>query len=74
MTTFRDHVRRAVKIAGTEHKLAAAIGISQPSVNHLCRHAKSIRAEVALAIEKATDGQVHRADLRPDLWSREAAA
>lgn len=74
MTAFRDHVRRAVEIAGTEQKLAAAIGISQPSVNHLCRNAKSIRPEIAIAIEKATGGKVTRSDLRPDIWPAEVAA
>ena len=71
---FSEHVRRAVEIVGSQAALARQIGLSQPSVHDLCNGAKSIRAEIALAIEKATDGQVTRSQLRPDLWPRKERA
>ena len=68
MSEFRQHVRRAVEIVGGQAELARRIGMSQPSVHDLCHRTKRIRADVALQIEAATNGQVSRSDLLPTVW------
>lgn len=68
MNLFREHVRRAVSIAGSQKKLADAAGLSQQLVSQLCTSSASITAETAVAIERATNGEISRRDLRPDLW------
>jgi len=68
MTDFREHVKRAVEIVGSQVELARRIGVSQPTVHDLCHTAKSIRPELAKAIYTATGGRVKLSDLRPDMW------
>lgn len=65
---FRALVAKAVLIAGSQGKLAKLIGRSQQQVSNLCNTAPAISAEDALAIDQATDGEVSKSDLRPDLW------
>jgi DNA-binding transcriptional regulator YdaS (Cro superfamily) len=73
MSDFHHHVRRAVELAGGQSALARKIGLSQPSVKYLCEEAKSLRAEIAVAIEEATEGKVTRSDLRPDIFPEGSA-
>lgn len=68
MSDFRPHVLRAVEIVGGQSELARRIGLSQPSVNDLCYRTKTLRPEVALKIETATDGLVSRFELLPTVW------
>jgi DNA-binding transcriptional regulator YdaS (Cro superfamily) len=68
MGAWRQHVRRAVRAVGSQEELARAIGCSQAKVSWLLLSAAQIKAEDALAIERATDGRVRAAELRPDLW------
>ena len=68
MTTARDLLQRAINKAGSQQALAAAIGVSQQQVSYLMTKAKRIPAEVAIAVERATEGEVTRAELRPDLF------
>lgn len=76
MTAFRDHIIRAVKESGSQAKLATAMGCSQQQISYLLHEANSISLEMAVAIDKATDGVVSRQDLRPDVFGkrRESAA
>ncbi len=71
---WKDHLREAIRIIGSQPKLADAIramGVdcSQSKISWLLVHADSISAEDALAIHRATDGRVAASDLRPDLWA-----
>lgn len=71
---FRALVRKAVTIKGSQASLAAAIRRSQQQVSALCNRADAISAEDALAIDLATEGQVGKSELRPDLWPPEQAS
>lgn len=63
---------RAIEIAGSQSALARLTGHSQPNISRWLRlHGGRVPAEAAVAIEKATG--VSRRELRPDLWSQEAA-
>ncbi len=66
---FKSHIKIAVDHCGSQKALADKIGITQPGVSFLLHEAKSISAELAIAIEKATDGKVTREHLRPDIWA-----
>ena len=68
MMTFHSHLKRAIEITGSQRKLAEAIGCSQQHVSFLMHHAKTLSGEIAVKIERATDGQITRHELRPDLF------
>lgn len=76
MTTFRDHIRHAIELAGSQRALAEKIGLSQQGISYLLNEAPQVSAEIAIAIERATDGRVTKEILRPDLFgsSKEHAA
>lgn len=65
--SVEDAFRLAIRIAGSEGRLAKAIGFSQPAVLYARRQGKA-SAEMAAAIHKFTDGRVPKHVLRPDLW------
>ena len=67
MTTITDHIRAAIKHHGSQAKLASAMGCSQQQISYLLK-AKSITAEMAMAIDEATGGRVPKAVLRPDIF------
>lgn len=69
MTEF---IKSAIEIAGSQKKLADACGVSQVAVSKWFRGG-DIRAEHAIAVEKATDGKVTREQLRPDIFRDSAA-
>lgn len=69
---FKSHILRACAKLGGTTKLANAIGTTSQFVSRL-RSSKAsglhtVTAEMALKIEQVTDGEVTRADLRPDLY------
>lgn len=66
MTTDRP-IDVAIRHLGSEAKLAAAAGVSQPAI-HKAKKAERVSAELATKIEAATNGHVPRWQLRPDLW------
>jgi DNA-binding transcriptional regulator YdaS (Cro superfamily) len=70
MSDIRLLVEMAISRFGTESKLAAAAGVSQPSINAAKRNGR-VGPRVALGIDRATRGEVSKHDLRPDLWPRE---
>jgi len=59
----------AITLKGSQQKLAAACGVSQPLISKAKLHGR-LSAELALAIHRATDGAVPACLLRPDLWRR----
>lgn len=73
MTTFREHIERAVELAGSQRALAKKVGLSQQGISWLLRDASNVSAEIAVKIEGATEGKVSRRHLRPDLFGEEAA-
>jgi DNA-binding transcriptional regulator YdaS (Cro superfamily) len=60
---------RAIRIAGSESKLAAATGYSQVAINK-ARRRGSVSPRMALAVHRFTGGAVPACALRPDLWAR----
>lgn len=72
MTDWKEHLQRAVDIFGGQRALGAAIGKSQQYVWNLLNGSKVVKAEVAIQIELATDGEVTRAQLRPDIFGQAA--
>jgi DNA-binding transcriptional regulator YdaS (Cro superfamily) len=58
-------IAAAITLAGSEAKLAALIGCSQPAINKL-RKAGRVSAEMAVKIEAAVG--ISRTLFRPDLW------
>lgn len=68
MSTFRPHVEKAIGLYGSQAKLAAEMGCSQQYISWLLKDADQVSAEMAVAFERVTSGQVSRSDLRPDLF------
>lgn len=71
MSEFRSHIERAIKVHGSQVKLAQALGCSQQYISWLLSEAKQISVEKAVDFEKATGGKVSRHDLRPDFFGPE---
>lgn len=77
MRNHQHHLHRAVELVGSQQKLAEKIGLSQQGISYLMHAADKVSAEIAIEVDKATDGAVSRHDLRPDIFgpkSTEAAA
>lgn len=67
MITF---IQKAIEITGSQVALAERAGCSQAAIWKLLHgRSKKVSAELAVAIERATDGKVTRHDLRPDLFA-----
>lgn len=62
-----DLMCQAIMLLGSQQKLADAVGRSQNAVFH-AKSTGRVTAEMALAIDRATDGAVSRHQLRPDLY------
>lgn len=69
MKTFAVHIERAVGLKGSQAKLAKDMGCSQQYISWLLKDADQISGDMAVAVERATDGQISRSDLRPDLFA-----
>lgn len=67
MATDETPLARAVKYAGSQHKLAQITGYSQHAIWHAAQRNRA-SAEMALRIEKATSGAVTAHELRPDIF------
>jgi DNA-binding transcriptional regulator YdaS (Cro superfamily) len=63
-------IARAIEIAGSQRRLAEKTGLAQQMISKLLNGERGISAETAVAIEKATNGAIHRSRLRPDLWDK----
>jgi DNA-binding transcriptional regulator YdaS (Cro superfamily) len=69
IATAATAFERAIRIAGSECKLAAATGYSQVAINKAKRRG-SVSPAMALAVHRFTGGAVPASALRPDLWAR----
>lgn len=67
MSKTRQLIERAISKLGSEQKLAAAAGLSQAAVNEAKKFGRC-GPKMAIGIERATEGEISRAQLRPDLW------
>jgi DNA-binding transcriptional regulator YdaS (Cro superfamily) len=64
-------LRRAKNILGTQSAIADLVGVTQPHVSFVLSGKSKIPADWCIPIETATDGQVKRHELRPDLYPRD---
>lgn len=63
----RDAIQKAVDLKGSEASLAAACDVTQPAISKAKLSGK-ISDRLAIAIHRATNGEVPGNVLRPDLW------
>lgn len=62
-------LERAIEHFGGQNKLAKRIGTTQSQVWYWLNRGKNgVPGQVAIAIERASDGKITRSDLRPDLY------
>ena len=61
-------LQKAIQIAGTQTELARRIGKTQAHVWNWLHRDHRVPADVAARIEAATDGQVKKEELRPDVF------
>jgi len=62
-------LKNAITIVGSASKLAAMVGTSRQMIHRFQYHTKrGVSPRFVVAIERATYGLVHRAQLRPDLY------
>lgn len=66
-----EHLKRAIAILGGQSALARAVNVKQANVWHWLHKSKRVPGEFVLGIEAATNGQVTRYELRPDLYPLE---
>lgn len=71
METGIEALKRAITIIGSQEAVAQTVGVKQPSVSYIVTKGDRVPAEWCLKIEAATDGEVTRHELRPDLYPRE---
>lgn len=57
-----------VKTRATQRELATKLGITPVLINQWANGKRPIPPERCVAIERATDGEVTRPELRPDDW------
>lgn len=66
-------IEKAVFIVGSQTKLANLVGVTPQSVQQWCVKGV-VPARRVIAVEQATDGQVTRYELAPELYPKESAA
>lgn len=73
MKSFRPHIERAIALLGSQVRLAKEAGCSQQYISWLLTEGKQVGPKMAIAFERATDGQVSRHDLCPDVFGEAPA-
>ena len=71
MEQIKILIEQAIEQFGSEARLAAAAGVSQPVVNEAMRTGRC-GPKLAIGIDAATSGSISKASLRPDLWGAPA--
>ncbi|MFZ5674312.1 MAG: transcriptional regulator [Pseudomonadota bacterium] len=61
-------IARAIQTCGGQVPLALKAGVRQQTISKLLNRQHAVSAEVAVKIERATEGKVTREDLRPDIF------
>lgn len=71
-----EALRRAIKIIGSQEKLAEKLGITQGAISHWFNKNIGLVPPIdyVIEIEKATGGQVTRYELRPDFFEEKKEA
>jgi DNA-binding transcriptional regulator YdaS (Cro superfamily) len=66
-------LQTAIEEAGSQAKLGKAIGCSQNAIWQ-AKNRGTVTGEMAVAIERVTNGKVTKQQLRPDLFAEASAA
>lgn len=66
-------IEKAIEIFGSEAKAARAAGVSQPVI-HEARRKGRVGPKLAIGLDSATNGEISKTILRPDLWPPASAA
>ena len=61
-------IQKAVRLLGSQAKLAERLGVTKAFVNQIVSGARRVPAERCRPIEEATGGAVTRYELRPDVF------
>lgn len=67
-------LERAIEILGTQYALAHAIGAKQQHISYWVNKGKSVPAKYAISIERATNGQVTRSEICPEVFNESTDA
>ena len=67
-------VRRAVSIVGSQARLGRALGVSQARICQLTKSVQRCSAEIAVGMDRVTEGRVPAWETRPDLFAAPAAS
>ena len=65
---MRDAIKKAVKLVGTQQKLADALGIHQSAVNQWVTGVRPVPARQCMKIERLCNGEVTAAELLPEVF------
>jgi DNA-binding transcriptional regulator YdaS (Cro superfamily) len=65
---MKELIERAAKAAGSQSKLAEALGVTQQNVSYW--KSSGIPMEYGAAVEVATQGAVTRKEMWPDSWHK----
>jgi DNA-binding transcriptional regulator YdaS (Cro superfamily) len=72
-TSENPIIRAAIDIVGSQAKLADAVGVRQQTISKLLLgQREKISGEIAVGIHQATEGQVPKWKIRPDLFDAPA--
>lgn len=66
---MNKHIKKAIKILGSQKKLADALGVTQPFASLVLNEIKPIPPALCMKIQHATKGKVTALMLRPDVFS-----
>ncbi|VTZ61798.1 transcriptional regulator [Sinorhizobium medicae] len=70
--TITRLLERAIAIAGSEAKLGKMVGKSQNAIWSAKRKGR-VSAEIAIAIDRVTNGVISKSQLRPDIFPPDGA-
>lgn len=70
-TPEKTPLERALEKFGSQAALAVVVGRTQQAVSEICRRGSAVPAEWVLPIENATNGEITRHELRPDIYPLE---
>jgi len=65
---LHPHIAEAICQVGSQAELARRCGCAQQTISKILHREISVSPEIAKKIDLATDGNVPRWKLRPDLW------
>lgn len=63
-------IQKACEIAGAQSSLAKKLGVSPPVVSQWLNFERPVPIEKCVSIERITNGEVTRKELRPNDWNR----